>query len=123
MFNEMVGASLPYVLCCSLDGRSGYQRADAQRSFLVDAPDGTGKTLFASAVQLYIRSRGPNVVTVASSAAAAHHLDGGRMSHSALKIPIPFHFQRTCSITVNFTLAEGNCNKYFFTWNENVIKH
>ncbi|GFU70858.1 ATP-dependent DNA helicase [Trichonephila clavipes] len=56
--------------------------------FFIDAPDGTGKTFLLSLILATIRSQNNIALAIASSGIAATFLDGGRTTHSALKLPL-----------------------------------
>jgi len=76
-----------------LNGRSGL--------FFLDAPGGTGKTFLISLLLAYIRSQGGISLALASLGISATLLDGGRTTHSALKLPLEMHFAEVpmCNIS------------------------
>ncbi|GFX22687.1 uncharacterized protein TNCV_2994221 [Trichonephila clavipes] len=70
-----------------------------------DAPGGTGKTFLLSLILATIRSQNNIAVAIASSGIAATLLDGGRTTHSALKLPL--NLQNTEAPTCNISKNSG----------------
>ncbi|GFX00142.1 ATP-dependent DNA helicase [Trichonephila clavipes] len=56
--------------------------------FFINVPGGTGKTFLLSLILATIRSQNNIALAIASSGIAATFLDGGRTTHSALKLPL-----------------------------------
>ncbi|GFV21991.1 ATP-dependent DNA helicase [Trichonephila clavipes] len=71
--------------------------------FFIDAPGGTGKTFLLSLILATIRSQNNIALAIASSGIAATLLDGGRTTHSALKLPLNLQNTEapTCNISKN----------------------
>ncbi|GFV41062.1 ATP-dependent DNA helicase [Trichonephila clavipes] len=86
-----VRTNLPQLI---LEQRIAYDRimrAITEQSgglFFIDAPGGTGKTFLLSLILETIRSQNNIALAIASSGIAATLLDGGRTTHSALKLPL-----------------------------------
>lgn len=68
--------------------------------YFLDAPGGTGKTFLINLLLAEVRKKEQVAIAVASSGIAATLLDGGRTSHSMLKIPLNIHHIETpiCNI-------------------------
>ncbi|GFW18545.1 ATP-dependent DNA helicase [Trichonephila clavipes] len=88
---KFVRTNLPQLI---LEQRIAYDRimrAITEQSgglFFIDAPGGTGKTFLLSLILATIRSQNNIALAIASSGIAATFLDGGRTTHSALKLPL-----------------------------------
>uniref|UniRef100_A0A1B6CRH2 ATP-dependent DNA helicase n=1 Tax=Clastoptera arizonana TaxID=38151 RepID=A0A1B6CRH2_9HEMI len=67
--------------------------------YFLDAPGGTGKKFLMSLVLANVRARFNIALAVASSGIAATLLEGCRMAHSALKLPLNLQ-----------TIEEPKCN-------------
>ncbi|GFS91849.1 ATP-dependent DNA helicase [Trichonephila clavipes] len=103
-----VRTNLPQLI---LEQRIAYDRimrAITEQSgglFFIDAPGGTGKTnlRLLSLILATIPSQNNIALTIASSGIAATLLDGGRTTHSALKLPLNLQNTEapTCNISKN----------------------
>lgn len=68
--------------------------------YFVDVPVGTGKTFIITLIMATIQLQKKISLTLASSGVAATLLDRGRISHSALKLPLEIQVSEipTCNI-------------------------
>jgi len=90
--------------------------------FFIDGPGGTGKTV-ENLLLANTRSSGAIALSVASSGIAAILLDGGRTSHSRLKIPIEIHFESICPISAQSDLAALLRRTSLIIWDEAPAQH
>lgn len=75
--------------------------------FFLDAPGGTGKTFVVSLILATIRSRCDIALALATSGIAATLLDGGRTTHSALKLPLTLNTIDTPTCNISRSSAMG----------------
>jgi hypothetical protein len=93
-------------------------------AFFVDGLGGTGKTFLYSYLLSTMRAQGQVVVVVASSNIAALLLDGGRTTHSHLKIPVQgLNSMSTCYISRDSELAALLQATALIMWDEAVMMH
>jgi|SRR5579859_7338254 len=91
--------------------------------FFIDGSGGTGKTFVENLLLAKARSSGAIALSVASSGIAAILLDGGRMSHSRLKIPIEIHSESICPISAQSDLAALLRRTSLIVWDEAPAQH
>jgi hypothetical protein len=74
----------------------------------LDAPGGTGKTFLITLILATIRSKNEITLALTSSGIAATLLEGGRIAHSALKLPLNMQNNEilTCNISKNSAMAK-----------------
>ncbi|GFU97335.1 ATP-dependent DNA helicase [Trichonephila clavipes] len=123
-----VRTNLPQLI---LEQRIAYDRimrAITEQSgglFFIDAPGGTGKTFFLSLILATIRSQNNIALAIASSGIAATLLDGGRTTHSALKLPLNFQNTEapTCNISKNSGMGKVLQTYQIIIWDECTMSH
>ncbi|GFX97338.1 ATP-dependent DNA helicase [Trichonephila clavipes] len=93
--------------------------------FFIDAPDGTGKTFLLSLILATIRSQNNIALAIASSGIAATLLDGGRTTHSALKLPLNLQNTEapTCNISKNSEMGKVLQMCQIIIWDECTMSH
>jgi hypothetical protein len=91
--------------------------------FFIDGPGGTGKTFVENLILAKVRSSGGVALSVASSGIAAILLNGGRTSHSRLKIPIEIHSESLCPIPAQSHLAALLKMTSLIIWDEAPAQH
>ncbi|GFT09254.1 ATP-dependent DNA helicase PIF1 [Trichonephila clavipes] len=93
--------------------------------FFIDAPGGTGKTFLLSLILATIRSQNNIALAIASSGIAATLLDGGRTTHSALKLPLNFQNTEapTCNISKNSGFGKVLQTCQIIIWDECTMSH
>ncbi|CAB3244972.1 unnamed protein product [Arctia plantaginis] len=93
--------------------------------YFLDAPGGTGKTFLMSVVLAAVRARSNIAVAFASSGIAATLLEGCRMAHSALKLPLNLQTieEPTCNITKNSAMAKVLSASKIIIWDECTMAH
>ncbi|GFU77444.1 ATP-dependent DNA helicase [Trichonephila clavipes] len=93
--------------------------------FFIDAPGGTGKTFFLSLILVTIRSQNNIALAIASSGIAATLLDGGRTTHSALKLPLNLQNTEapTCNISKNSGMGKVLQTCQIIIWDECTMSH
>jgi hypothetical protein len=92
-------------------------------SFFAQGPGGTGKTFVYRAVYYHLRSRGYNVVCVASSGIAATLLPYGRTAHSVFRIPLVLNESSVCSVSKQSAAAAFLKSVDLFIWDEVPMQH
>ncbi|GFT18965.1 ATP-dependent DNA helicase, partial [Trichonephila clavipes] len=123
-----VRTNLPQLI---LEQRSAYDRimrAITEQSgglFFIDAPGGTGKTFLLSLILATIRSQNNIALAIASSGIAATLLDGGRTTHSALKLPLNLQNTEapTCNISKNSGMGKVLQTCQIIIWDEFTMSH
>ncbi|GFV75176.1 ATP-dependent DNA helicase [Trichonephila clavipes] len=87
--------------------------------FFIDAPGGTGKTFLLSLILATIRSQNNIALAIASSGIAATLLDGGRTTHSTLKLPLNLQNTEapTCNISKNSGMGKVLQTCQIIIWN------
>ncbi|XP_067950263.1 ATP-dependent DNA helicase PIF2-like [Watersipora subatra] len=89
------------------------------------APGGTGKTFVTNLILAKVRESGKIALAVASSGIAATLLPGGRIAHSALKLPL--NLARTenpvCNIKKNSGTAQLLQRCVLIVWDECTMSH
>ncbi|GFS89895.1 ATP-dependent DNA helicase [Trichonephila clavipes] len=93
--------------------------------FFIDAPGGTGKTFLLSLILATIRSQNNIALAIASSGIAATLLDGGRTTHSALKLPLNLQNTEapTCNISKNSGMGKVLQTCQIIIWDESTMSH
>ncbi|GFX61048.1 ATP-dependent DNA helicase [Trichonephila clavipes] len=93
--------------------------------FFIDAPGGTGKTFLLSLILATIRSQNNIALAIASSGIAATLLDGGRTTHSALKLPLNLQSTEapTCNISQNSGMGKVLQTCQIIIWDECTMSH
>ncbi|GFW51495.1 ATP-dependent DNA helicase [Trichonephila clavipes] len=93
--------------------------------FFIDAPGGTGKTFLLSQILATIRSQNNSALAIASSGIAATLLDGGRTTHSALKLPLNLQNTEapTCNISKNSGMGKVLQTCRIIIWDEYTMSH
>ncbi|GFV41445.1 ATP-dependent DNA helicase [Trichonephila clavipes] len=93
--------------------------------FFIDAPGGTGKTFILSLNLATIRSQNNIALAIASSGIAATLLDGGRTTHSALKLPLNLQNTEapTCNISKNSGMGKVLQTCQIIIWDECTMSH
>lgn len=91
--------------------------------FFLDGPGGCGKTFVENTIIAKFRSEGKIVLAIASSGIASLLLQGGRTSHSVMKIPIEITSTSTCAIPKQSQLAELLKRVDFIVWDEAPAQH
>lgn len=91
--------------------------------FFLYGAGGTGKTFLYKTIISALRSKGKNVMPVASSAIAALLLPGGRTAHSRFKIPINVHEDSICDIKTGSMLAHILSKVDLIIWDEAPMAH
>ncbi|GFW07512.1 ATP-dependent DNA helicase [Trichonephila clavipes] len=115
----------------SLEQRIAYDRimrAITEQSgglFFIDAPGGTGKTFLLSLILVTIQSQNNIALAIASSGIAATLLDGGRTTHSALKLPLNLQNTEapTCNISKNSGMGKVLQTCQIIIWDEYTMSH
>jgi len=93
-------------------------------TFFVDGLGGTGKTFLYSYLLNTVRAQGRVTIVVASSGIVALLLDGGRIAHSRLKIPVQgLNSTSTCYISRDSELAALLQAAALIVWDEAVMMH
>ncbi|GFW59162.1 ATP-dependent DNA helicase PIF1 [Trichonephila clavipes] len=123
-----VRTNLPQLI---LEQRIAYDRimrAITEQSgglFFIDAPGGTGKTFLLSLILATIRSQNNIALAIASSGIAATLLDGGRTTHSALKLPLNLQNTEapTCNISKNSGMGKVLQTCQIIIWDECTMSH
>ncbi|GFX64018.1 ATP-dependent DNA helicase [Trichonephila clavipes] len=123
-----VRTNLPQLI---LEQRIAYNRimrAITEQSgglFFIDAPGGTGKTFLLSLILATIRSQNNIALAIASSGIAATLLDGGRTTHSALKLPLNLQNTEapTCNISKNSGMGKVLQKCQIIIWDECTMSH
>ncbi|GFU70728.1 ATP-dependent DNA helicase [Trichonephila clavipes] len=123
-----VRTNLPHLI---LEQRIAYDRimrAITEQSgglFFIDAPGGTGKTFLLSLILATIRSQNNIALVIASSGIAATLLDGGRTTHSALKLPLNLQNTEapTCNISKNSGMGKVLQTCQIIIWDECTMSH
>ncbi|GFW35042.1 ATP-dependent DNA helicase [Trichonephila clavipes] len=123
-----VKTNLPQLI---LEQRIAYDRimrAITEQSgglFFIDAPGGTGKTFLLSLILATIRSQNNIALAIASSGIAATLLDGGRTTHSALKLPLNLQNTEapTCNISKNSGMGKVLQTCQIIIWDECTMPH
>ncbi|GFY26457.1 ATP-dependent DNA helicase PIF1 [Trichonephila clavipes] len=124
----LVRTNLPQLI---LEQRIAYDRimrAITEQSgglFFIDAPGGTGKTFLLSLILATIRSQNNIALAIASSGIAATLLDGGRTTHSALKLPLNLQNTEapTCNISKNSGMGKVLQTCEIIIWDECTMSH
>ncbi|GFX94828.1 ATP-dependent DNA helicase pif1 [Trichonephila clavipes] len=93
--------------------------------FFIDAPGGTGKTFLLSLILATIRSQNNIALAIASSGIATTLLDGGRTTHSALKLPLNLQNTEapTCNISKNSGMGKVLQTCQIIIWDECTMSH
>ncbi|RCN49487.1 hypothetical protein ANCCAN_04428 [Ancylostoma caninum] len=93
--------------------------------FFLDAPGGTGKTFLINLSLAKIRKQNEIAVAVAWSGIAATLLDGGRTTHSALKLPLDLaRFENpVCNISKGSGKAQVLKTCKVIVWDECTMAH
>ncbi|GFS92039.1 ATP-dependent DNA helicase [Trichonephila clavipes] len=93
--------------------------------FFIDAPGGTGKTFLLSLILATIQSQNNIALAIASSGIAATLLDGGRTTHSALKLPLNLQNTEapTCNISKNSGMRKVLQTCQIIIWDECTMSH
>ncbi|GFU99553.1 ATP-dependent DNA helicase PIF1 [Trichonephila clavipes] len=93
--------------------------------FFIEAPGGTGKTFLLSLILATIRSRNNIALAIASSGIEGTLLDGGRTTHSALKLPLNFQNTEapTCNISKNSGMGKVLQTCQIIIWDECTMSH
>ncbi|GFV80265.1 ATP-dependent DNA helicase [Trichonephila clavipes] len=93
--------------------------------FFIDAPGGTGNTFLLSLILATIRSQNNIALAIASSGNAATLLDGGRTTHSALKLPLNLQNTEapTCNISKNSGMVKVLQTCQIIIWDEYTMSH
>ncbi|GFX67059.1 ATP-dependent DNA helicase [Trichonephila clavipes] len=93
--------------------------------FFIDAPGGTAKTFLLSLILATIRSQNNIALAIASSGIAATLLDGGRTTHSALKLPLNLQNTEapTCNISKNSGMGKVLQTCQIIIWDECTMSH
>ncbi|GFV20703.1 ATP-dependent DNA helicase [Trichonephila clavipes] len=93
--------------------------------FFIDAPGGTAKTFLLSLILATIRSQNNIALAIASSGIAATILDGGRTTHSALKLPLNLQNTEapTCNISKNSGMGKALQTCQIIIWDECTMSH
>ena len=94
-----------------------------QKIFFVDSPEGYGKTFLFNIMLAEVRLQNQIAIAVASSGIVALLLNGGRITHSRFKIPIPIIETSTLNISKNSKLADLIRMAKLIIWNEALIAH
>ncbi|GBP51452.1 ATP-dependent DNA helicase pif1 [Eumeta japonica] len=96
-----------------------------KKSFLLDAPGGTGKTFLANLILAKIRQSGKIAIAVASSGIAATLLKDGKTAHSTFKLPLSVNLeqQSTCSIRKNGPIGKLLQDASLIMWDECTMSH
>ncbi|GFS84158.1 hypothetical protein TNCV_2365311 [Trichonephila clavipes] len=123
-----VRTNLPQLI---LEQRIAYDRimrAITEQSgglFFIDAPGGTGKTFLLSLILATIRSQNNIALAIASFGIAATLLDGGRTTHSALKLPLNLQNTEapTCNISKNSGMGKVLQTCQIIVWDECTLSH
>ncbi|GFS64754.1 ATP-dependent DNA helicase [Trichonephila clavipes] len=123
-----VRTNLPQLI---LEQRIAYDRimrAITEQSgglFFIDAPGGTGNTFLLSLILATIRSQNNIALAIASSGIAATLLDGGRTTHSALKLPLNLQNTEapTCNISKNSGMGKVLQTCQIIIWDECTMSH
>ncbi|GFX88198.1 ATP-dependent DNA helicase [Trichonephila clavipes] len=123
-----VRTNLPQLI---LEQRIAYDiimRAITEQSgglFFIDAPGGTDKTFLLSLILATIRSQNNIALAIASSGIAATLLDGGRTTHSALKLPLNLKNTEapTCNISKNSGMGKVLQTCQIIIWDECTMSH
>ncbi|KAL4104072.1 hypothetical protein QTP88_019385 [Uroleucon formosanum] len=100
-------------------------KSDTGNFFFLNAPAGTGKAFLINLLLTKVRSISCIALAVASSGIAATLLEGGRMAHSAFKLPLDLINIETpmCNIPKQSNIAKVLCNCKFINWDENTMAH
>ncbi|GFV10861.1 ATP-dependent DNA helicase [Trichonephila clavipes] len=123
-----VRTNLPQLI---LEQRIAYDRimrAITEQSgglFFIDAPGGRGTTFLLSLILATIRSQNNIALAIASSGIAATLLDGGRTTHSALKLPLNLQNTEapTCNISKNSVMGKVLQTCQIIIWDECTMSH
>uniref|UniRef100_A0A0L8GXW8 ATP-dependent DNA helicase n=2 Tax=Octopus bimaculoides TaxID=37653 RepID=A0A0L8GXW8_OCTBM len=93
--------------------------------FFLDAPVGTGKTFVTKLILTEIRRTQGIALAVASSGIAATLLPGGRIAHSAFKLPLDLAKTDTpiCNISNSSDQAEVFRRCKLIVWDEYTMAH
>ncbi|GFT79697.1 ATP-dependent DNA helicase [Trichonephila clavipes] len=93
--------------------------------FFIDAPGSTGKTFLLSLILATIRSQNNIALAIASSGIAATLLNGGRTTHSALKLPLNLQNPEapTCNISKNSGMGKVLQTCQIIIWDECTMSH
>ncbi|GFT93446.1 ATP-dependent DNA helicase [Trichonephila clavipes] len=85
----------------------------------------TGKTFLLSLILATIRSQNNIALAIASSGITATLLDGGRTTHSALKLPLNLQNTEapTCNISKNFGMGKVLHTCQIIIWDECTMSH
>jgi hypothetical protein len=90
---------------------------DREYCFYLDGPGGTGKTYTYKTIYYLLKSRGFNVINMASTAIAAILLPYGQI-HSRFKLDVPTYRDSKSNILPNSRLAEIIKNCDIIIWDE-----
>ncbi|CAG9835156.1 unnamed protein product [Diabrotica balteata] len=93
-------------------------------SFL-DAPGGTGKTFLISLILAKISSQNKIALALASSGIAATFLEGSRIAHSVLKLPLNMQSNETptCNTSKTSAMAKVLQQCELIVWDESTMAH
>ncbi|XP_050338247.1 uncharacterized protein LOC126764623 [Bactrocera neohumeralis] len=93
--------------------------------FFLNAPGGTGKTLLLALILAAIRGQGGIALALASTGISATLLEGGRMAHSALKLPLnlQIHESPVCNISKQSAMAQVLKKCKLIIWDEITMAH
>ena len=92
------------------------------KTYFLDDPGGTGKTLSIWFIESILKFRGQNVIAVATSAVPTSLLDRGRAAHSAFKIPVPCFSDSFCNMSMDSKLASDIPQANLIIWDEIVMR-
>ncbi|GFV41645.1 ATP-dependent DNA helicase PIF6 [Trichonephila clavipes] len=123
-----VRTNLPHLIIEQRIAYDRIMRAITEQSgglFFIDAPGGTGKTFLLSLILATIRSQNNIALVIASSGIAATLLDGGRTTHSALKLPLNLQNTEapTCNISKNSGMGKVLQTCQIIIWDECTMSH
>ena len=76
------------------------------RTFYLDGPGGSGKTMVYNTLISYMRGKGLKVASAAWTGIAATLLRGGQTMHSLFKLPVPVLDTSSCNIAPNSNQAQ-----------------
>ncbi|CAH1115442.1 unnamed protein product [Psylliodes chrysocephalus] len=93
--------------------------------FFLDALGGTGKMFLISLILATIRSQNGIALALASSGIAATLLEGGRTTHSALKLPLNMQINQTptCKLSRNSAMAKVLQQSKLIVWDQCTMAH
>lgn len=122
LFDNLFGAVIPDVSASDLDVEES-TTATTERPIFLHAPGVTVNTFVASEIQMFLKQKDSNTITVPSSAVESQLLGDGRTAHSAHQIPIPSDRDSKSSIFADSPLAENIRNIDVLLWDEIVRTH